>query len=443
MFRIRLKKSKWLLGMTLILVSTLSFSAARAESLDELKKSIDSKNQEIQQLEAEAKSYRDAIANKQAEAKTLSGELARIDRTLKKLKNNISITQRQIQKKQLEIQVAALDIIQKESSIVTLRDGLAGVLESTHESDQQSILAILLQHNVLSDFFQQLDRAVSVQDTILKSLTTLRTLRHELEITKAQAETKKSELENLKYSLSGQKKVQESQRNDRTTLLQETKNQEKQYQALLQEREAKRAALEDEVRHIEAKIKITLDTSLLPNRGTGVLGWPLPNIMLAQCRTTFRQDAATNCITQYFGYTSFAAIGAYSGKGHNGTDFRADIGTPVLAAESGEITGTGDTDAGCRGASYGKWILIKHPNNLSTLYGHLSSIDVSPGQSVAQGERIAYSGKTGYATGPHLHFTVFATQAVRIDSIVSRVCGRTMILPIAALNGYLNPLDYL
>ncbi len=438
-----LLKSRWLLGVTLTVVFALSFSAVQAQSVDELKKSIDSKNQEIQQLEAEAKKYRDAIANKQAEAKTLSGELTRIDQALTKLKSDIAITQRQIQKKQLEIQVTALDIIQKEASIAILRDGLAGVLESTQESDQQSILAILLQHNVLSDFFQQVDRAVSVQDTILKSLTTLRTLRHELEVTKANAETKKSELEDLKSALGDQKKVQESQRNDRNTLLQETKNQEKQYAALLQEREARRAALEDEVRQIEAKIKITLDTSILPNRGTGVLGWPLPNIVLAQCRTTFRQDAATNCITQYFGYTSFAAIGAYSGKGHNGTDFRADIGTPVLAAENGEIAGTGDTDTGCRGASYGKWILIKHPDNLSTLYGHLSSIDVLPGQSVARGERIAYSGKTGYATGPHLHFTVFATQAVRIDSIVSRVCGRTMTLPIGALNGYLNPLDYL
>jgi len=438
-----LLKSRWLLGVTLTVVFALSFSAVQAQSVDELKKSIDSKNQEIQQLEAEAKKYRDAIANKQAEAKTLSGELTRIDQALTKLKSDIAITQRQIQKKQLEIQVTALDIIQKEASIAILRDGLAGVLESTQESDQQSILAILLQHNVLSDFFQQVDRAVSVQDTILKSLTTLRTLRHELEVTKANAETKKSELEDLKSALGDQKKVQESQRNDRNTLLQETKNQEKQYAALLQEREARRAALEDEVRQIEAKIKITLDTSILPNRGTGVLGWPLPNIVLAQCRTTFRQDAATNCITQYFGYTSFAAIGAYSGKGHNGTDFRADIGTPVLAAENGEIAGTGDTDTGCRGASYGKWILIKHPDNLSTLYGHLSSIDVLPGQSVTRGERIAYSGKTGYATGPHLHFTVFATQAVRIDSIVSRVCGRTMTLPIGALNGYLNPLDYL
>ena len=262
-------------------------------------------------------------------------------------------------------------------------------------------------------------------------------------ISKADAEKKKSDLQDLGAVLRGRKKIQDSERIARANLLKETKNQEKQYAALLAEREARRAALENEVRSIEEKIKISVDTSILPNRGSGVLGWPLPNISLSPCRISLRMDAITNCITQYFGYTSFAAIGGYSGKGHNGADFRADVGTAILAAESGEVAGTGDTDLGCRGASYGKWILLRHPNNLSTLYGHLSVVDVSAGQNIQRGARIGYSGKTGYATGPHLHFSVFATQAVRIDSIVSRVCGRMMTLPISALNGYLNPLDYL
>ncbi|MBI3630851.1 MAG: M23 family metallopeptidase [Candidatus Sungbacteria bacterium] len=204
-----------------------------------------------------------------------------------------------------------------------------------------------------------------------------------------------------------------------------------------------RPALADEVRQIEEKIQVTIDPSLLPRKGTGVLGWPLPNISLGTCRLELKQDALTNCITQFFGYTSFAAIGGYNGKGHNGADFRAEIGTPVLSADDGDVTATGDTDAGCRAASYGKWILIRHPNNLSTLYGHLSLINVSAGQGVKRGEQIGYSGKTGYATGPHLHFSVFATQAVQVQDIRSRVCGRTMTLPVSAINGYLNPLDYL
>ena len=171
-----------------------------------------------------------------------------------------------------------------------------------------------------------------------------------------------------------------------------------------------------------------------------MFAWPLAKVVLRQCRNL---SEAINCLTQFFGYTSFAAVGGYNGKGHNGVDFRAAYGTPVLAAENGITEGMGDTDIGCRGASYGKWILIRHNNNLSTLYAHLSSLEVAPGQEVKREQPIGLSGKSGYATGPHLHFTVFATKAVKIDSLRSRVCGRPMTLPISALNGYLNPLDYL
>ena len=427
-----------------LLAGTLFFaSPVRADTMDDLKKSIEAKNQEIRQLEEEAKKYRDEIASKHVQASTLAGELARIDAALGKLKRDIALTRGQIKKKELEITVAAVEITKKEAEISSLQSGLAAVIAYVSEADRQSLVAIMLANHALSDFFQQLDHSASVQDTMLKSITALRALRQDLEVSKAEAETKRNDLQNLGATLADQKKIQDSQRGERVALLRETKNQEKQYQALLADREARRAALESEVRSIEEKIKIRVDTSILPNRGSGVLGWPLPNLSLSSCRLSFKIDAITNCITQYFGFTSFAAIGAYSGKGHNGTDFRADVGTPVLAAEAGTVAGTGDTDDGCRGASYGKWILLRHPNNLSTLYGHLSIIDVVAGQSVQRGMRIGYSGRTGYATGPHLHFTVFATQAVRIDSIISRVCGRTMTMPISALNGYLNPLDYL
>ena len=327
-----------------------------------------------------------------------------------------------------------------------LRTGLAGIVQIIVEEEREPLIATLIK-GVLSDFFRQLDNLTRTKSKMLASVESLRTLKTELEGQKKRAEVKKVEAEDLKKILAGRSAAVASERKDRQILLAETKNQEQRYQALLSESEIKIAALEQEVRSIEQEIQVTIDPSSLPQKGSGVLGWPLPGVSLKSCWNG--GESIKNCVTQFFGYTSFAAAGGYGKQGHNGMDFRASVGTPVFSSENGVVTATGDTDLGCRGASYGKWILIKHPNNLSTLYGHLSQIDVYAGQEVRRGERISLSGRTGYATGPHLHLALFASPAVEIRTIKSKVCGRNMTLPFAGsdqasgIQGYLNPLDYL
>jgi murein DD-endopeptidase MepM/ murein hydrolase activator NlpD len=86
---------------------------------------------------------------------------------------------------------------------------------------------------------------------------------------------------------------------------------------------------------------------------------------------------------------------------HKGVDMAAPTGTSVYAACEGEVLRTG-YDAG----GYGRFIELRHPNGMSTLYGHLSRIDVSKGDRVAAQEQIGLVGTTGHSTGPHLHFEV-------------------------------------
>ena len=239
-------------------------------------------------------------------------------------------------------------------------------------------------------------------------------------------------------------------KNDRSNLLAITKNQEKKYQELIREQERKEAQLEKEIADYEKQIKVTLNASLLPSRGHGVLAYPLADTVLELCSPALVVDQK-NCITQYFGYTPFAASGAYSGKGHNGLDFRASVGTPVFAAGTGHVEAVGDSDVECPRASYGKWILIRHDNNLSTIYGHLSEIGVAKGEAIQSGQRIALSGRTGYATGPHLHFAVVITQATQVTSFPAVTCGKRRNItiptvgsdPASDISGYLNPLNYL
>jgi murein DD-endopeptidase MepM/ murein hydrolase activator NlpD len=88
------------------------------------------------------------------------------------------------------------------------------------------------------------------------------------------------------------------------------------------------------------------------------------------------------------------------GRMHEGIDIAVPSGTPVAAAASGTVI-----TAGWLGG-YGNLVVIDHGNGLATAYGHNSSVTVGAGQSVAQGQVIAYSGSTGHSTGPHVHFEV-------------------------------------
>jgi murein DD-endopeptidase MepM/ murein hydrolase activator NlpD len=93
----------------------------------------------------------------------------------------------------------------------------------------------------------------------------------------------------------------------------------------------------------------------------------------------------------------------FGGRGfeyHEGQDIDALYGTPVQAAASGKVTIAGWQ----RG--YGNVVYVDHGNGLSTRYGHMSEIDVTVGQTVAQGQRIGLVGSTGRSTGPHLHYEV-------------------------------------
>ena len=95
---------------------------------------------------------------------------------------------------------------------------------------------------------------------------------------------------------------------------------------------------------------------------------------------------------------------------HQGVDFGASEGAPVLAA------GDGVVEEARWAGGYGRWLKIRHAEGLETGYAHLSAwaAGIAPGSRVRQGEVVAYVGATGLATGPHLHYEVFA-DGQRID----------------------------
>lgn len=121
--------------------------------------------------------------------------------------------------------------------------------------------------------------------------------------------------------------------------------------------------------------------------GIGIFQWPLPQ---------------NYTITSLFGYREDPFTGEISY--HGGTDIAAPGGTPILAAADGTVSIANGTDSW--GGSYGYHVKIGHADSFETLYAHCSSICVTEGQQVKQGEVIAYVGTTGSSTGNHLHFEV-------------------------------------
>lgn len=87
-------------------------------------------------------------------------------------------------------------------------------------------------------------------------------------------------------------------------------------------------------------------------------------------------------------------------KAHPGIDIACATGTPVLATAAGEVTFAGSDD------TYGKLVVIKHNDSVTTLYGHNDSLLVQQGARVMVGSRIALSGNTGKSTAPHLHYEI-------------------------------------
>jgi murein DD-endopeptidase MepM/ murein hydrolase activator NlpD len=398
-------------------------------TVDQLQSQISEHNQTIQQLQQEITKYQAQLDKTSEEAKSLQGTIQTLDLNAKKLGADLSVTQHKINSTDLTIEQLSQQISEKQHQINTDRLALANILKNINESDSNSLLQTMLVYPNLSTFWGQVETLHQFQTKIDASVVTLKTLQEDLLQNKSLTLVKKNELTGLKNQLSDQKVVVEVNKDQKSKLLVQTKNSEVGYKHLIADRKAKEKAFEDELNAIQAQLKLVIDPKSIPNAATGVLAWPL----------------ARHIITQYFGTTEFSQSHAavYSGHGHNGIDLGAPVGTAIMAAASGTVLGTGDTDTVCPGASFGKWVMIQHTNGLSTLYAHLSVIKASQGQTVTTGETIGYSGMTGYATGPHLHFTVYASQGVKILSRQSKSCGGTYTMPIADLQAYLNPLSYL
>lgn len=400
----------------------------------ELKSQIEKNNSEIKKLEKEIADYNLKIKNKQSDASTLKNAISILETKKSALNSDIKLSEYKISNIKNNISETENKIQLTSTKVEKLKDSLSQTFrEIAYTSDlKENYTFVLLGEKSISTAFDRYNQNYNLKKNISSNINYFNQTKNTLNEVNNTYKDQVGALEESKDELLDKKTLISENQKEKDKLLKDTKNQEANYQKLLAQRKKQKTDLETELANVEAKLKAFTNTASLPKAMTSALAYPVKKVV----------------ITQYFGNTPFATQNpqVYNGSGHNGMDFAVSVGTPIYSAADGVVIGVANTDDACVGASYGKWVLVKHNNGLSTLYAHLSSFSVGVGQSVTAGQKVGLSGNTGYSTGPHLHFTVYASEAVHVAGSTeykSKACGTYMILPLASKSGYLNPLTYL
>ncbi|MEK9172006.1 MAG: peptidoglycan DD-metalloendopeptidase family protein [Patescibacteria group bacterium] len=417
--------------ISIFIIFLIMPTVLNAASSGELQQQIEQVRQEREVLIKEQKKLETELEAVNRESQSLGSAVKSLDATRKKLAKDINITRSRITSTNLTIRLLENTMNEKEQQISVHRKAIAYTLSTLSEYDSRPLILSLLSSTGLSDLWRDRSQIESLNGRLEEEIGVLRETRKILSQEKEQKEKVKKEQVSLEGQLSGQKSVVEENKKAKEGLLAETKNKETEYQKTLAENLARQKEFEEDLFRLESELNIALDLSLIPEPRRGILSWPLENVY----------------ITSPFGMRSTGF--------HGGTDFRASVGTPVVAIASGIVEGTANSDdqKGCY--SFGRWVFIRHSNGLSSVYAHLSASLVRAGQTVKAGEVIGYSGGypraygSGNSRGPHLHLGLFASQGIEIRSFTSQKYKDTgsgchnVPIPISDIKAYLDPLAYL
>lgn len=361
---------------------------SKSESIQELNQLINTKKRVIEELNKQQKVYQQKIKQKQQQAISLSNEVSILNSKIASRTLGIESTNLQIENLGLEIKAVNLEINKKEKEIEINKERIKSSLQSLYkEEEKNNYLKILLLYDNLSDFFDQINRLKSIQSDLQTKLNKLNQLKEWLEQKNDSLVKSKAELENLKKKLVIEEDKLKDEQGVKLLFLSEAENDETKFYNLLAELKKEQEQANNLIIQYEHQARRLLaeKQGIIPDDDS-VLIWPV----------------ASRYITSYFHDPDYPFRRIFE---HPGIDIRAAQGTPIKAAASGYIGIA--KDSGGNGYSY---IMLIHNNGLSTVYGHVSQINVQTGDFVLQGDVI---GKTGgmpgthgagrLTTGPHLH----------------------------------------
>ena len=353
-----------------LLAVSLLLSPTYLSTADDLDNELQDVQGQIEESRSTQASWQAIITDIAEKLKAIQAELDEATRKLQAIKKEQDQVNLQIKQLQEEIQKAEVQLRARQA-ILNKR------VRVIYMHGQLSYIEVILGANSFSDFANRLELLKRIIRSDFNLIQEIQQRKAAIEAKKVEIEKEKARLDEL---ASEAQKVQDevkAKKAEQQRVLAHARTQ----QDAAKQMEADLIARSNEIRQIiQSRMQQNSGSDQIVH-GNGTFIWP-----------------CNGPITSPFGYRTHPIFGTTIY--HSGIDIGVDYNTPIHAADGGTVILAG----WCGG--YGNAVIIDHGNGLQTLYGHNTSVAVSEGQTVSQGQVIAYSGSTGYSTGPHCHFEV-------------------------------------
>ncbi len=361
-----------LLILILVQMTCVSVFATTQSDLNNAKNNLRTATKNKKAVTAE----KETILN---EIDDLEDEIAGYQEEITSLNSKITKLEKNIKEKNTEIEELQKEYDEKKKL-------LADRLVAIYEQGRITFLDVILASDNIWDYISMSSKVQQLSDADNEQMDKVEAQKNEVENAKKDLEKQKKELAESKKSVQDKQSKVKIAKDKKEAKVANLTAEQKKLQTQINNYNKEIQKLEEEL----AKAANDYNNSYT-GKFVGTLSWPLS-----------KSSPGYNYITSYYGNRQVPIAGATSD--HRAIDIGVPTGTPVLSAGNGIVISTGYNSA------RGYFVIIKHADNLYTLYQHLSKILVSRGQTVSTGKTIAKSGSSGVGTGPHLHFEVRKSQ---------------------------------